>query len=805
MNKRTLPQESTVTVCVTSYNHERFIRTCIDSLLGQTYPHLDIHVIDDCSTDKTADILRSYGSRINLTVREKNLGVEHHGETINEMIRAATGEFFYRIDSDDFVEPDYIERMIREFQDDPNLDWVCGGLNVVDERGDVTDTWEYTSWPTEPEAALQRGFHTCSVIVPHNGLFRISFLRENGLFFEHFPYGWGEDVLFTLKAVQCSPGIKLIEGPGFNWRTHGSNNSCDVGRRIDLVVAVKEYYAENVADHIYLKHPLLAQYSPGSAEYQATKQFLLALNLYEAKKRFRVPQMFENVETHSEIDANLYRFDNGIRRFAEQSLRHSRMHEKEIEKLYGRLAAESEVLEGRHRLTLGDFDRASQHFHSVLQKVPDSVDALCGMTEVKVGLGDVDGAGKYAVQAVQLAPQDPRTLNNAGVILYAKDDFENAEETFLKTLAVDPGCGDAHLNLLQLYADVALQKPASAGQRVNLMRSAGWIAGNGADESRIPLLIENRRLRETTMDKFTGRYTGTDQRILLHRPANGALRYLMESWSETLDIMGVPTMLLDWGEDTAARLSAFKPTAIISVADPAYQQQLDSGALKRAREESGLKIGYVTTLEHSYEPVDFYVTFHRDPARDNRYSVLDQPLLSLPFAINPQRHYMQPGREVWDFFFVGTNSHLKNDLTEAYLTPVCRRYRGILAGVGWPVGIGELPLAESSMMYNFARIYPNYHLRAQHDAYNEVNDRTFIIPACGGFELVDNPMAMSGLFTPDEMAVATSPSEYAEMFEYFLHRPEERVGYIQRGMRRVWEDYTLCHVLGDLVDFLGRT
>ncbi|RME22353.1 MAG: glycosyltransferase family 2 protein, partial [Candidatus Zixiibacteriota bacterium] len=110
-----------ISVLVTSYNHAPFIRQCIDSLLNQTYRRFRITVVDDCSTDGTAEILRSYGDRIDLTVRPRNRGVEAHAETINEAIRRADGYFFYRIDSDDFIAPDYFEQMIAAWRRDRTL------------------------------------------------------------------------------------------------------------------------------------------------------------------------------------------------------------------------------------------------------------------------------------------------------------------------------------------------------------------------------------------------------------------------------------------------------------------------------------------------------------------------------------------------------------------------------------------------------------------------------------------------------------------------------------------------------------
>ncbi len=792
-----------ITVCVTSYNHERYIRECIDSVLNQTYPHTHVHVIDDCSTDRSAEILRSYGDRIELTVREKNLGLPAYNDTINDSIRAAEGEFFYRLDSDDFLEPNYFKRMIEEVNADPKLDWVCGGLNVVDQDSRIIDTWEYTSWPTDPDTALARGWHSCSVVVPHNGILRTDFIRDNDLYWRFFPYGWGSDVLFTIQAMKYRPAIKLISGPGLNWRTHGKNNSCDVVRRINLVLAVREYYAENIPESIYLKNPLMNEYPVGSDDYLATKFFLLAVSLYHTKAQFRVPTIFRGPDTKKGIEDNLYLFNTAIRKYTERSLSYSKRYRNELNSLREQIEAEGQVREGKRFLSAGDFKQATDRFKQVLLTNPKSTSALTGLTEARFAAGDVAAAQRYSLQAMQVAPHDPRALNNAGVLMYNMGDFDRAEKSFRKAAELDPECLDIHVNLLDLYASINQQELLDPDQQQTMLTSARWVADKGSDNPHDELMRENTRLRLDVLDRYTDRYAKAGIRILLHRPDNGALKYLMDSWAEVLNTMGIPTELLHWGENTRDKIARFRPTVFITVSDPAYIEQLDMTPIRQYRHFHRLQIGHITTLEHSFEPVDFFITFHLDPSRDNRFSRLGRPLLSLPFAINPLRHYMRPGREVWDYFFVGTNSRLKTDQTAKLLIPIIKNYHGLLAGVGWPAGAGELPLDEVARLYSLAHISPNYHIAYQYDLYNEINERTYIIPACGGFELTDNPAAMKDMFAPDEMAVARSPQEYHEMFHHFLEHPEQRLAYIRKGMQRVYREYTLFHVLERLTEHLG--
>ncbi len=793
--------EPKITVCITSYNHEDYVRQAIDSVLNQSYKTFEIFVYDDCSTDRTFDILKSFGDNINLIRHQQNHGSKAVHETINRAIAEARGDYFYRLDSDDFIETDYFERMINECRQDKSLDWICGSLNIVSKDGHQLLQWHYDDWETDSDSALYRSWQFCSVAMPHNGLFRTKFLQDHKLKFKPFEYGGGADIWFTIKGMLCRPSVKIISAVGLNWRVHGDNNSCNIVWQIERILAIKKYFAENIDERIYLKHPMLQQFKSGTNAYKAAKYFLLADNLYTAKKDFHIPELFKNQNSKEETEQNLWRFDRAIREFAEDSLKYSPRFEKEISELLIRLKSDSEVVEGQKLLRLGNFDQAQTKFHKALEICPKSTAALRGLSETNFSSGAVADAENFCLKALELDPDDPETLNNAGVLLYAQGKLTESAGAFNKALQADPHMADAHNNVLELYGAMAPHILLDTNQSAAIIRSAHWTSKNYVDESRQELMNENRSLRDQAFRDFANCYQACGQRILLHRPNNGAIKYLFDSWAETFNIMGVQTSLLDWHDNTKEKFQSFQPTVFITVGDPAYIDKLDMKFIANYQQHE-LRIGHITNLQDSYDLCDFLLTFHLNPAADKRFDRLEKPLISIPFGINPNQHYLRPARQVWDFFFVGTNSQLKTEQSGKLLMPVVNNYRGIIAGTGWSRGIGELSVSDSSLLYNFAKILPNFHLESQYERFDEVNERTFIIPACGGFELVDNPAAMKELFDASEMAVADSPQEYKEMFEHFLSNPDERLSYIQNGMRKVWGNYTLFHSLSKLAEFL---
>ncbi|HWR82932.1 MAG TPA: glycosyltransferase [Candidatus Deferrimicrobium sp.] len=805
--------EPLVTIGVTCYNNERHLGACLDSVLSQTYRNIELIVVDDCSTDGCPEILGRFRDKLTAIQHATNTGGLIQGR--KDVIAAASGEFIHHLDADDYLEPQFVARLIDEFQRDPQLDWVAGNLNVVDENGNIVDRWDYRTFPTDPLQALYRGFQTVSVPVPKNGLFKMSFIRDNGLSWYQLPHtAQGEDAFTCIKYLECNPRIKLVPEFLVNYRVHGQNMSAKVTERIKMAIDLKEYYIEQYSEMVYLRHPLLIRLQYNSAEYLAFKYYLLARDFLNIRTNFSIPTLFHNARTEVELAAGRPLFDGPIRKYAALSLQYSSAYRGEVEQLLSQLddpkatdgpgggREAASLSAGRQLLQNGNFSTAVAVFESILGDDPSCLEAHRGLAEAGLGSGDLKRARRAADKVVELATDDARAHNDLGVILSATQDYCASERHLERALSIDRDLADAHHNLCQLWGTMSPLAIPSPERKTDLLRTVQWLSDHAADPARQALLTLNHSLRSALLQEYHDLYRQSNARILLHRPGNGALKYLMDSWCAVLNYMGIDAAILNWKERTDSACERFQPTLFITVADPAYINELDLDYLNRYRRDRGLTFGHVSTFEHRFRPCDFLITFHLDPSRDPIMSKADLPLLSLPFAINPLLHYMRPGVEVWDYFFVGTNSPFKTKETADFLWPIVQKYNGILSGTNWGKGIGELPIEEAALLYNFARVYPNYHVRRQMDEFNELNERTYIIPACGGFELTDNPVAMAEMFNTDEMPVACTPAEYHEMFQHYLSHPELRLPYIEKGMQRVWRDYTLFHVLSRLCDFL---
>ncbi len=115
-----------VSILVNNYNYGRFLAEAIDSVLNQTYPHIEIIVIDDGSTDESRQIIKSYGNKI-IPILKENGG---QASAFNASFSKSNGEIIVFLDSDDYLFPEAIEQVITAWK--PGISKLQFRLQTVD-------------------------------------------------------------------------------------------------------------------------------------------------------------------------------------------------------------------------------------------------------------------------------------------------------------------------------------------------------------------------------------------------------------------------------------------------------------------------------------------------------------------------------------------------------------------------------------------------------------------------------------------------------------------------------------------------
>lgn len=102
-----------VSILIPVYNVEKYLSKCLESILIQTYKNIEIIIINDGTTDSSLDIAELYASNYDFihVYSYENAGIS---TTRNRALEKATGDYYLFVDSDDYVNPHMIEKMINE-------------------------------------------------------------------------------------------------------------------------------------------------------------------------------------------------------------------------------------------------------------------------------------------------------------------------------------------------------------------------------------------------------------------------------------------------------------------------------------------------------------------------------------------------------------------------------------------------------------------------------------------------------------------------------------------------------------------
>jgi len=123
-----------VSIVITSYNYGRFLGAAIDGALNQTYPAVEVLVVDDGSTDDSREVIASYGNQI-LPVLKENGG---EASAFNAGTATSKGSIVCFLDSDDVFVPEKVARVVEVFAQHPQIGSCFHTLQALNENG--TDT-----------------------------------------------------------------------------------------------------------------------------------------------------------------------------------------------------------------------------------------------------------------------------------------------------------------------------------------------------------------------------------------------------------------------------------------------------------------------------------------------------------------------------------------------------------------------------------------------------------------------------------------------------------------------------------------
>ena len=277
-----------VSVIIPVYNTEKYLRRCLESVCNQTLRDLEVICVNDASTDASAAILAEFAthdSRVKVITFDRNRGA---AVARNAGIDAATGDYLGFVDSDDFLELDFYEKLYRIAEHD-NPDAVKGALKMFDNEQQTSryeDVYDINDRVKRNKAYFYYAFTTA--------IYRRDFVLAHSL---RFPEGLihAEDPIFTIKAslfyralVICDEAIYYYcensESVTKNLTAQHAQNELDSARMtLDLLESANATTEHRLIVFNFLMDQLLAFYHLATNDLRINE--IAAKGIAEALRR----------------------------------------------------------------------------------------------------------------------------------------------------------------------------------------------------------------------------------------------------------------------------------------------------------------------------------------------------------------------------------------------------------------------------------------------------------------------------------------------------------------------------------------
>lgn len=215
-----------VSVVITAYNVEKYIKKAINSVLNQTYKDIEIIVVEDCSTDNTLKFIKDLQKTdttfpINLIQHKENVGA---GLSRRDGIKASIGDFIMLLDADDWLNEDYIEHLVDK-QKETDADIVGGGITYCYED---TDKFETNTFGTTVSEGFQKfaDYNDGKIVFLNNKIVRSTMYDT----VEYCDRRYVEDTPVIMKLLYNANKVAYVNEAGYNYLQRNTS-LCHVSSR----------------------------------------------------------------------------------------------------------------------------------------------------------------------------------------------------------------------------------------------------------------------------------------------------------------------------------------------------------------------------------------------------------------------------------------------------------------------------------------------------------------------------------------------------------------------------------------------
>jgi hypothetical protein len=323
-------------------------------------------------------------------------------------------------------------------------------------------------------------------------------------------------------------------------------------------------------------------------------------------------------------------------------------------------------------------------------------------------------------------------------------------------------------------------------------------------------------LRQKVFAEFKDKYSDDKKlKIMINLPSKESSPggySLFSNMADSFKFIGIETELLFEGEDIKIKLKEFQPTVFLSSDHKIYTSKIDWNAINQYKKSHNLQIGLTASLEEYGNTslkqrlnwaksvgIDFYYSF-RSPeyfnarAEYNLFFEYGYKIFSVEFGANPLQYFPLPiiNKDL-NYVFLASSNGDKQVRYFNWLSKLVYKHSGFIDGPGWHKIERWASKPSHKYLYSRAKIGINLHIDDSIYWASELNERTYILAACGIPQLVDNAKLLELRFSNESMFIASTPKEYGELFEFMLNNPDECQKRALLALEEVYTKHTTFH------------
>lgn len=217
-----------ISVIVPVYNSANYLPQCVESILAQTCPDFELLLIDDGSRDNSGEICESYAERDARVrvIHQENAGVS---AARNRGLEEACGEYIMFVDSDDYIDPAFLERARQAIQASGAEICICGVVVETFKNGEIISRTVYAAkgkkqYQVKELLEDMDAFYPATYIYsPCHKLYRRKVIEDGGVRFDSRISFW-EDFLFNQECLARVNAVQVVDETYYHYRKENVNS-----------------------------------------------------------------------------------------------------------------------------------------------------------------------------------------------------------------------------------------------------------------------------------------------------------------------------------------------------------------------------------------------------------------------------------------------------------------------------------------------------------------------------------------------------------------------------------------------------